>query len=200
MVTPMLPLNPKAAIRRLQQRVLPLNPKSVRTMLGLLTIVSIALAGCVERTISITSEPSGALVHLNDEEVGRTPLIVPFTFYGVYDVRVEHEPVWVSPLEAAAMLNTGPSDIVHRIETGELESRQRDGGEQVRLYYKPLWTKSGSDMPWWEVPGPDLIAEAIPNVKSQLKWHYTLEPAAPADPDVLVDHAQQMRALLQKGE
>jgi len=53
--------------------------------------------GGVQRTIHITSEPQGALVHLNDEEVGRTPLSVPFTFYGTYDVRLEadgYQPLW----------------------------------------------------------------------------------------------------------
>jgi hypothetical protein len=55
------------------------------------------VTGCVERTITITSEPSGSLVYLNDEEVGRTPVTVPFRFYGVYDVRLEHDgyaPLW----------------------------------------------------------------------------------------------------------
>jgi hypothetical protein len=58
-----------------------------------------ALAGCVERTISISSEPSGALVYLNDEEVGRTPVTVPFTYYGKYDVRLQkqgYSPLWTS--------------------------------------------------------------------------------------------------------
>jgi len=48
-------------------------------------------SGCVQRTISITSKPDGALVHLNDEEVGRTPLTVPFTFYGTYQVQLERD-------------------------------------------------------------------------------------------------------------
>jgi len=43
-------------------------------------------SGCVERVIKISSQPSGALVWLNDREVGRTPMNVPFTFYGDYDV------------------------------------------------------------------------------------------------------------------
>ena len=46
---------------------------------------------CIQRTITVTSEPSGALVYLNDEEVGRTPVTVPFTFYGTYDVRLEKD-------------------------------------------------------------------------------------------------------------
>ncbi len=45
-------------------------------------------SGCVQRTIRITSEPSGALVWLNDREVGRTPVDVDFVHYGTYDVRL----------------------------------------------------------------------------------------------------------------
>lgn len=45
--------------------------------------------GCVKRTLLIESDPPGALVYLNDEEVGRTPVTVPFTWYGTYDVRLE---------------------------------------------------------------------------------------------------------------
>lgn len=50
-----------------------------------------ALTGCVERRMFITSDPPGALVHLNDIEVGRTPLEVDFDFFGEYEVRVERE-------------------------------------------------------------------------------------------------------------
>lgn len=54
------------------------------------------LTGCVERTITITSDPPGALVWLNDREIGRTPVDVDFVYYGTYDVRLEkqdHEPL-----------------------------------------------------------------------------------------------------------
>jgi len=61
-----------------------------RCLILLLIGVTLCVGGCVQRTINITSQPEGALVYLNDEEVGRTPLLVPFTFYGVYDVRVEY--------------------------------------------------------------------------------------------------------------
>lgn len=47
-----------------------------------------ALAGCVERRIHISSEPSGAMVTLNDVQVGATPCEVDFTYFGVYDVRL----------------------------------------------------------------------------------------------------------------
>ena len=49
-------------------------------------VVGGTLAGCVERELVITSEPSGALVYISDVEVGRTPLRHPFTWYGDYDI------------------------------------------------------------------------------------------------------------------
>ncbi|TVQ64390.1 MAG: PEGA domain-containing protein [Phycisphaerales bacterium] len=62
---------------------------------ALLTLPVLA-AGCVERRIFITSEPAGALVQLNDVEVGRTPLEIDFEWHGVYDVLLTlegHEPL-----------------------------------------------------------------------------------------------------------
>lgn len=56
----------------------------------LLLAVSL-LSGCVERKMSITSEPSGALVYMNGREIGRTPIQTDFTWYGDYDVQVRKE-------------------------------------------------------------------------------------------------------------
>ena len=81
------------------QTTMPAMPRKtpVTALLAAALLSGVAGGGCVQRTISIQSEPQGALVYLNDEEVGRTPLTVPFTFYGVYDVRLEKEgyqPLW----------------------------------------------------------------------------------------------------------
>lgn len=76
--------------------------------------LAVAGVGCVERTITVTSEPAGALVHLNDEPIGRTPVQVPFTFYGVYDVRLEaegHEPLWTAREADAPWWETPPIDL-----------------------------------------------------------------------------------------
>ncbi len=48
-------------------------------------------AGCVEREMKITSEPAGALVYVSDVEVGRTPVTMPFTWYGDYDIILRHQ-------------------------------------------------------------------------------------------------------------
>jgi hypothetical protein len=49
------------------------------------------MAGCVERHIDVTSNPPGALVTMNDQEVGRTPFTKQFTWYGTYEVQVRKE-------------------------------------------------------------------------------------------------------------
>mgnify|MGYP006295135311 CR=1 FL=1 len=53
--------------------------------------VLLACGGCVERTMTITSDPPGALVTLSREEVGRTPVTVPFTWYADYEVILRHQ-------------------------------------------------------------------------------------------------------------
>lgn len=49
-------------------------------------LAAMAAAGCVERTVTINTEPPGATVLLNDEEIGKSPVKVPFTWYGDYDI------------------------------------------------------------------------------------------------------------------
>ncbi|MCE5280451.1 MAG: PEGA domain-containing protein [Planctomycetaceae bacterium] len=52
-----------------------------------LMIVAAALtAGCVERQITFTSDPPGAIVIVSEKEVGRTPVTIPFTWYGDYEI------------------------------------------------------------------------------------------------------------------
>ena len=70
----------------------PRLPQFVRPLAAAAALAFAAiLPGCLERTIKVTSEPPGALVWLNDVEVGRTPLETDFTFYGEYAVRVRKE-------------------------------------------------------------------------------------------------------------
>jgi PEGA domain len=54
----------------------------------ILCLLLACLPGCVERTVSITTEPHGATVFLNDEEIGQSPVKVPFTWYGDYEIIV----------------------------------------------------------------------------------------------------------------
>jgi hypothetical protein len=54
-------------------------------------IGTILVGGCVERQLTINTKPQGALVTLNDEEIGTSPVTVSFEWYGDYDVRVSKE-------------------------------------------------------------------------------------------------------------
>lgn len=54
-------------------------------------LVALPLGGCLERTITVTSEPPGAIVTLNDVQIGRTPVTTEFRYFGVYDVRLRKD-------------------------------------------------------------------------------------------------------------
>lgn len=59
--------------------------------LYLLVAALLCVGGCLEREITVTSEPAGALVLLNGVEVGRTPVTTSFLWYGDYDVMLRLE-------------------------------------------------------------------------------------------------------------
>lgn len=102
--------------------------------------LSAGLGGCLERTIRVTSEPPGAMVWLNDVEIGRTPAEARFKFYGTYDVRLE------------------------------------------MAGFEPVHEGREAAAPFYEYPGPDLIAAAIPaRFHNRIEWHYVLEPAQGLD-------------------
>jgi hypothetical protein len=112
--------------------------------------------GCsrVERSLQVTSDPPGALVYLNGQEAGRTPMNRSFIWYGTYDVQLRKEgyktlttkekvwaPWWqVPPIDLVADLLPFPLRDQHKKsytltpftdapeETGELLAR----GERLR--------------------------------------------------------------------
>jgi hypothetical protein len=92
----------------------------------LLPVAFLLAVGCVRRTIMITSEPPGALVWLNDRELGRTPVDVEFDYYGTYDVRLvhpEHEPLATSGTANAPWWETLGLDLIAELAPVTLRSR-----------------------------------------------------------------------------
>ena len=65
--------------------------KSLTLPLACLAVAIAATAGCARRQVTVTSNPSGALVYLNDREVGRTPFTTDLVWYGTYDVVLRKE-------------------------------------------------------------------------------------------------------------
>lgn len=131
----------------------------------LLILALLALPGCIQRRIRVTSEPPGAVVWLNDTEIGRTPAEAEFTFYGSYDVRLELEG------------------------------------------YAPVHEARRTPAPFYEYPGPDLIAEILPHTfENIVAWHFDLEPtpertAPPEELEAdLLGRARELRGRTESGD
>ena len=82
--------------------------------------------GCVRRVVEITSEPSGALVWMNDREVGATPCEVEIIHYGEYDLRVVRdgwEPVSTGRSADPPVWDLPGPDLIAELLPVEIESR-----------------------------------------------------------------------------
>lgn len=65
--------------------------RSVFVALAAVTAMICVAAGCVRRTLTIETEPQGAIVTLNDQEIGPSPVSRDFTWYGDYNVVIRKE-------------------------------------------------------------------------------------------------------------
>ncbi|MBN2216340.1 MAG: PEGA domain-containing protein [Pirellulales bacterium] len=54
-------------------------------------IIALSLTGCVRRRMTIRSNPPGALVYVDDYEIGTTPVSTNFTYYGTRKIRLVKE-------------------------------------------------------------------------------------------------------------
>ncbi len=106
-----------------------MRPRQWWTLKSFLATVLLAVGwtagGCVRRTVTITTEPPGALLWLNDREIGRTPVEVDFEFYGTYDVRLErsgYEPMMTSGKANAPWWDTVGLDFFAELTPGTLKS------------------------------------------------------------------------------
>jgi hypothetical protein len=60
-----------------------------RPWVVLAPLVLLLSSGCVERVIQVRSDPPDATVLLDDQLVGKTPLDIPYTWYGKRYLTVE---------------------------------------------------------------------------------------------------------------
>lgn len=60
--------------------------RAKRAAVALIAVLAVSQAGCVERRYTIRSDPPGALVVVNNEEIGRAPVSKSFVFYGARDI------------------------------------------------------------------------------------------------------------------
>ena len=85
----------------------------IRICVAIFLLMALA-DGCVERTMTLQTNPPGALVYVNDQEAGRTPVTRDFNWYGVYDVVVRkdgYEPIKTSATIMAPLYEWVPFDL-----------------------------------------------------------------------------------------
>jgi hypothetical protein len=62
------------------------SARSILALVGLLLCAS--QSGCVERRMTIRSNPPGALVYVDDYDIGVTPVSTSFIYYGTRKIRL----------------------------------------------------------------------------------------------------------------
>lgn len=53
-----------------------------------LLLVLASATGCVRRRLTVRSNPPGALVYVDNQQIGTTPCSVDFTYYGTREIRL----------------------------------------------------------------------------------------------------------------
>ncbi|MCC7390460.1 MAG: PEGA domain-containing protein [Phycisphaerales bacterium] len=135
-----------------------------------LLALPLGLGGCVERRIEITSEPSGALVWLNDQQIGRTPTEAGFTYHGVYDLRLElegYEPLRTEATARPPLYEHAPLDLFAEALPARIDNIQR--------WHFVLEPSLESTLPKEQLEA-DLLSRAA-GMRGEL------EATAPAEPD-----------------
>jgi hypothetical protein len=59
-----------------------------RFILCLVVISSTLPSGCVRRRLTVRSDPPGARVYIDDQEIGTTPVSTSFIYYGTREIRL----------------------------------------------------------------------------------------------------------------
>ena len=165
-------------------------------------VLATANLGCVQRRMMIRSYPEGALVYLNGQEIGRTPISTDFTYYGDFEVKLVKDgyetetiiqPVpmpWyqIPPLDFVSE-NIVPRKIHDRRELSyNLRPKIKQTPEQIRAAAEQMRVASrGQPVP---TPVPVPAAEPIPvpapgpNVLPQPLGPETLPPSGVQPPPV----------------
>lgn len=63
-------------------------PTSPRTLGVLILLLAAFAPGCVQRRMTIRSTPPGALVYVDDYQIGTTPVSTDFIYYGTRKIRL----------------------------------------------------------------------------------------------------------------
>ena len=129
--------------------------------------------GCVRRVVQITSDPDGAVVWMNDREVGSTPCEVEILHYGKYDVRVEKpgwEPVMTGRSASAPVWDLPGPDFFAELVPAEIESRnvwhfqlvvESDDADEVLLRAEAARDKEAAERAEAQADAPDATSRGL---------------------------------------
>jgi hypothetical protein len=105
-------------------RSLPLRP-----LLFWIAAVGLLGGGCVQRRMTIRTNPPGAQVYIDNQEIGRTPVSTDFVYYGRRDIRLVKDgyetlsvkqPVWAPWYEWP-----GLAFVAENVWPGEIRDERR---------------------------------------------------------------------------
>jgi hypothetical protein len=57
-------------------------------IVALVAAAYVSSNGCVRRRMTINSNPPGAVVYVDDRDIGKTPVSTPFTYYGTREIQL----------------------------------------------------------------------------------------------------------------
>lgn len=156
-----------------------------------LTLSILSACGCMHRRMTITSDPPGAMVYIDNNEIGQTPISHDFTYYGTRNFRLEMDgyetvnelreikPPWyqIPPLDFFSD-NFSTKDIHdHRCFNFQLHRRPAESENDIiarGLELKNFQAPVSSSMQ------PDTYNAAIPPADYSAGGPYTaLPPSAP---------------------
>jgi hypothetical protein len=75
---------PSSVMRHLRLRC----AASLAMRFALLLAILSPAAGCVRRRLNVRTNPPGALVYVDNQQIGTTPCSVDFTYYGTREIRL----------------------------------------------------------------------------------------------------------------
>ena len=54
----------------------------------ILLLIAVSCVGCVRRRMTVRSNPPGAMVYIDDQQIGTTPVSTDFVYYGTRKIRL----------------------------------------------------------------------------------------------------------------
>ena len=67
-----------------------MHQKKIANIL-MVSLIFVSLSGCVQRRLIIRSQPEGALVTIDRQRIGLSPLSVPYVYSGTREIQLEKD-------------------------------------------------------------------------------------------------------------